>query len=431
MNKKKITAAAMLGIAMSLSGTAMAAPEAGQDLEARIAAIEQQQQQLTKQLNALKKENAKLRKKATGVESNKEAISDLKKEQERFKISGFVRTQWESRNDTNGGLRNWENEKTNNRYYLNLDGTMKINENWMGHFQVETNNRYAGSTATGDNFGHSTNKNKIDDKDWGTIQRVWLTGNLPNGVEVNVGRRWTYLGQQFSLLGATVNGIDATIPVNKNGLRAGAFYYNMAEYTNADFSFWGAMLKGPVAKNLDIALAYAHIGGGDKEVPYVRREDGGPDYSHGNWTGKNAFVISASTNVARNLRLTADYARTDFSVSDLNATRPEWNQISGNSNQSFMARLDYKWTNPDVVGSFAAFAGYHYIGRNGFIMSDENDGAIKQNSRGWSLGFRYVPWKRIVWETKYVISENDMHQWNSWDKSYTRKLLRTQLDFYF
>ena len=64
-------------------------------------------------------------------------------------------------------------------------------------------------------------------------------------------------------------------------------------------------------------------------------------------------------------------------------------------------------------------------------MSDENDGAIKQNSRGWSIGFRYVPWKRIVWETKYVISTNNMHQWNSWDESYNRRLLRTQLDFIF
>ena len=120
MNKKKITAATMLGIAMSLSGTAMAAPEAGQDLEARIAAIEQQQQQLTKQLNALKKENAKLRKKATGVESNKEAISDLKKEQERVKLSGFVRAQWQMDNRNDGEP--YQDENTNNRYMLNLRG---------------------------------------------------------------------------------------------------------------------------------------------------------------------------------------------------------------------------------------------------------------------------------------------------------------------
>ena len=424
MTKRKITAAVMLSLAMSLSGTALAAPAdtaAEGDLAARIAAIEKQQQQLTKQLDALKKENQKLRKKATGVDSNKEAIADLKKEQERVKLHGFVRTQWEGRNDSKAEP--WVNEKTNNRFHLNLEGDLKVNENWTGHFQIESNNRYARSTDyTGPNGGHSTNQNKINDKDWGTVQRVWLTGKLPNGLEVNVGRRWAFLGQQFSLLGATVNGIDATMPINKSGLRAGAFYYNMAEYDNADFSFWGPMVKGPVAKNLDVFLAYARVGGGDKETPYVAG-----DYSHGNWTGKNAFVLSAATNIARNLRLTADYVRTD---ADINAGRPDWNRVD-KSNQSFLARLDYKWTNPDVVGSFAAFAGYHYVGRNGFIMSDENDGAIKQNSRGWSIGFRYVPWKRIVWETKYVISTNNMHQWNSWDESYNRRLLRTQLDFIF
>lgn len=423
MTKQKIAAAVMMSLAMSLSGTVFAAPAdtaAEGDLAARIAAIEKQQQQLTKQLDALKKENRKLRKKATGVDSNKEAINDLKKEQERVKLHGFVRTQWEGRNDNKAEP--WTNEKTNNRFHLNLEGDLKVNENWTGHFQVETNNRYAGNTDNTENHGHSTNRDKIKDKDWGTVQRVWLTGHLPNGLEVNVGRRWAFLGQQFSLLGATVNGIDATMPINKNGLRAGAFYYNMAEYDNADFSFWGPMVKGPVAKNLDVFLAYAHVGGGDKEAPYNPG-----DYSRGNWTGKNAFVLSAATNIARNLRLTADYVRTD---ADINAGRPDWNRVD-KSNQSFLARLDYKWTNPDVVGSFAAFAGYHYVGRNGFIMSDENDGAIKQNSRGWSIGFRYVPWKRIVWETKYVISTNNMHQWNSWDESYNRRLLRTQLDFIF
>ena len=94
MTKQKIAAAVMMSLAMSLSGTVFAAPAdtvAEGDLAARIAAIEKQQQQLTKQLDALKKENRKLRKKATGVDSNKEAIADLKKEQERVKLHGFVR----------------------------------------------------------------------------------------------------------------------------------------------------------------------------------------------------------------------------------------------------------------------------------------------------------------------------------------------------
>lgn len=46
----------MLGLTMGISGTALAAPaNDGADINARIAALEAQQQQLAQQLNALKK----------------------------------------------------------------------------------------------------------------------------------------------------------------------------------------------------------------------------------------------------------------------------------------------------------------------------------------------------------------------------------------
>ena len=201
------------------------------------------------------------------------------------------------------------------------------------------------------------------------------------------------------------------------------------------------MLKGKVGKNLDVFLAYAHVTGGNKEVPY---SDGwtdsagnhyDKDYRNGNWTGSNAFVISASTNIARNLRFTADYVHTnandDAAMAYRTAVGQPWDTMDKGSNNSYLARLDYKWTNPSVVGSFAAFLGYHYVGRNGYLFSDENDGAIAHNSRGWQVGFRYVPWKNVVWETKYVTSTQNMQKWHAWDNTYRRNLIRTQLDFYF
>ena len=70
---------------------------------------------------------------------------------------------------------------------------------WTAHFQSETNQRYARNTSATDDKGHTTHVEKISEKDWGTIQRVWGTGNLKNGMEINLGRRWAPLGQQFSL----------------------------------------------------------------------------------------------------------------------------------------------------------------------------------------------------------------------------------------
>ena len=61
MNKKK-TGAILLGLALGLSGTALAAPDNGTDAagseDSRIAALEQQQQELAAQIKALKEESA-------------------------------------------------------------------------------------------------------------------------------------------------------------------------------------------------------------------------------------------------------------------------------------------------------------------------------------------------------------------------------------
>ena len=422
MNKKKITAAAMLGIAMSLSGTAMAAPEAGQDLEARIAAIEQQQQQLTKQLNALKKENAKLRKKATGVESNKEAISDLKKEQERVKLSGFVRAQWQ--NDNRNAGEPYNDENTNNRFMLNLTGDLKINPEWDGHLEIESKQHYRRHSVT----------NTMQHED-GTIKRVWLTGHLKNGLEITAGRRWTPLGTNFTMLGCDTNGIDVTYPINDKGLRVGAFLYAMDEYPQADFSIYGPMIKGPVGHNFDIYAAYAKLNRSKNDPINTPYEDG---QERGNWIGSHAFLLGFSTNVARNLRLSADYVRTDHSYNDTphSGNVQNFPGDTGDNNQSFVAKLDYKWTNPEVVGSFGAYLRYHYIGRNGTIWNDDNDGAMLRNSKGWTIGFKYIPWKNISWGVDYNISDAVMAPWLSgttWpvDESYKRKMLRTQVEFFF
>ena len=241
MTQKK-TAALALALTLGLSGTALAAPAADalaaeapaeMDISARIAAIEAQQKELTAQLEALKAENSKLKAEKADTDKKVDAVKEL---QERVKLYGFVRASWDKDTARNQGNA-WDNEKTNSRYYLNLMADLKVNDEWTGHFQSETNQRFAHSTAQGAD-------RKLDKQD-GTIQRIWLSGNLKNGLQVNAGRRWTPLGMQFSLLGCSTSGVDISYPITKRGLRAGAFYYAMAEYDNADFSLWGAHNQRP------------------------------------------------------------------------------------------------------------------------------------------------------------------------------------------
>lgn len=371
------------------------------------AVLEKLQREFKQEMRTLKKQ----------VAQNTKDIAEIKKEQERVRLHGFVRASYDHDTDRNKGDY-YDDEKTNSRFYLNLLADLKINDEWTGHLQSETNQRYAHSTAVG-----SEGRLRRED---GTIQRVWLSGKLKNGLEINMGRKWSSLGNQFSLLGTTTNGIDATYPVTKNGLRAGAFYYAMAEYPEADFSFWGPMVKGPIGHNFDIFLAYAKLNKG-KDTPLVTPWVEG-DYSHGNWIGSRAFVVSAATNILPNVRATVDYVRTNH-TNDIPVSDPAADY--GDNNQAWFARLDYKWTNPSVVGSFGAYLRYHNIGRNGVIFNDDAWSSVLRNSRGWTVGFKYVPCKNVEWETFYEIAKCNMDPYPWSGKTYTRRLLRTQLDYHF
>lgn len=187
------------------------------------------------------------------------------------------------------------------------------------------------------------------------------------------------------------------------------------------------MSYSPVRNNFDIFLAYAKMSGGNAQglkVPYNN-----DDYSHGNWIGKNAFVLSGATNVAKNLRLTTDYVQTDHK----NDLSYNWDNRAdfGANNHSWFTRLDYKWTNPEVVGSFGAYLRYHNIQRNGTIWNDDAWSSVLRDSKGWTIGFRYVPWKNIEWESFYEIADCNMHPYSWGAQPYTRHLVRTQLDFHF
>ena len=412
MTQKK-TAALALALTLGLSGTALAAPTpdelaadapAAMDISFRIAAIEAQQKELTAQLAALKAENSKL--KSEKAETDKK-VDTVKKLQERVKLYGFVRASWD--NDTNRSYgAAWDNEKTNSRYYLNLMADLKINDEWSGHFQSETNQRFAHNTSN-----DATKTGRLD-RDDGTIQRIWLSGNLKNGLQINAGRKWSPLGMQFSLLGCTTNGIDVSYPITKQGLRAGAFYYAMAEYPEADYAIWGPTISGPIGHNFDINLAYAKGNKAKTNVPYGAGTEDNP-------FGNKAFVISAATNVAKNLRLTADYVQTDYTAG----------AGKDDNNRAFLTRLDYKWTNPSVVGSFSAYLRYHNIQAHGNIWADDAWGSILKDSKGWTVGFKYVPWKNIEWETFYQRSDCNMSNPGGGKNPFRRNLIRTQLDYHF
>ena len=257
INQKK-TAAILLGLTMGLSGSVMAAPAADtadQDLAARIAAIEAQQQELTKQLSALKKENAKLKRTSKVAESNKNAIKGLKEVQNRFQLHGFGRVTWD-----NDNIKGYIDKHDNRRFYLDLKGKFKVNDNWNFNFESETNPRYASHVMADGSVKYHTGR---DDED-GVIQRIWAEGKV-GAVNFDVGRRWRGLGFQNVLLGNETDGVVVSTPVNKKGLKASAFYLTPTD-KGFNLSLAGVGLQGEVARGLQVSLAVArtNIGRNDR-----------------------------------------------------------------------------------------------------------------------------------------------------------------------
>ena len=319
------------------------------------------------------------------VDQNTKQIAENKKAIERVNLHGFVRAQWDSDN-LNTAAGNLQNEKDRSRFYMNLLADFKVSDHWTARFQSETNRHYASSTS-------STKTHKgLDDSDTGTIQRIWVDGTFGKGGWVSIGRTWRGLGNQNILQGGETDGIQAGYPINKNGLQASGFYM-APSWDGADYSIYGAAMFGPVGHNFDINVAYAKL---SKEKT---------------WIGSNGYVLSAGTNIAKNLRLIGDYVRTNH---------------DGN-NTSKAVRLNYKGTDLNSPGSFGLYTRYINYGANGQIGGDDEWGSLQKDSKGWIFGVKYVPWKNVEWETLYENAKQDM----STKAPYTRKLFRTQMDFHF
>ena len=167
-------------------------------------------------------------------------------------------------------------------------------------------------------------------------------------------------------------------------------------------------------ENFDINLAYAKLNIG-RNAQVNNFWTAGKQV---NPFGNRAFVVSAATNVAKNLRLTADYVQTNHEAA----------AGQNDDNRAYLARLDYKWTNPSVPHSFSAYLRYHDIQAHGNVWADDAWGSILKDSRGWTIGFKYVPWKNIEWETLYQRSNCNM---SNPGNTFRRNLIRTQLDYHF
>lgn len=424
ISTRKATAI-LMGLTMGLSGTALAAPSDG-DINDRIAALEAQQQQLSKQLDTLKKENAKLKRTEKIAKSNKAAIKNLKDEQNRIQIKGFGRVAWD-----NDNINAYSNRNDFRRSYLDLEGKYKVNDRWTMNFQAETVQHYAKYvTAENNPTYHPKDADHKYDNEHGTIQRVWAEGSIGK-LNVDVGRRWRYLGYNFVYFGNESDGVMLSSQIPKTNLTARAFYLTPTD-RGYHFSLGGVGFDGRVGHGLEMRVAYGQPNVSKNEGLGSNYYDGGKAYP--NTIGSHAFLIGAMWNPLKNIFFLGDYVHTNRGRSTDYADNGR--TITYEGRDTYAIQLNYRWPDLNSPGSFQLYSRYYNYPKNENdlvgVFGDKQDGAFHSGNRGWVFGFKYVPAKNIEWDTFYMRANATKMVWGA-DRgaAYHHTMLRTRVDFHF
>lgn len=404
------------------------------------------------------------------VNKNTNDINDLKNKTDKFKVWGMARVQ---AGDDNGLVKDGHNGTYNNRFYMDLEGSMKINDHAQARFTVEKNAHYrdseyavskipqrvtvptnkgyknGGKTILTDKYISGIDKDSLlgDDNHNGSISNIWVELQLGKNHNwyTNIGRKWNGIGMQNLMLGGQVDGIATYHPIEGgHGWWMSAQYWKpSSDWTNTNvewttdkdgnavvdklvaathrapivgsLDFWG-----PIGKYLDANIAYSRV------VDHTSDKGNSAD---GYYTGaKNFYGVDLKAKLFKDFSVTGSYLKSDALMDDLTYLRPH-------ADRTWAVRFDYRGTDLNKVGSWGAYAKWMDIGAVSDLGHDDEwatrEPTFVNGVKGWFYGFKMVPWQNCEWETMWAphLTENNDATWAG--GAYTRHILRSWLDFHF
>lgn len=368
------------------------------------------------EINVLQQQVAKNTKQ---IEQNTKDIDSLKNGiAGKMELSGFIRVQYDHDKYSNNVQNNSDLYKDNDRFYMSLNGSYKVNDNWKAKFQLEKNSFYNGGHDHENESGSwaTDGRDKGRAKRWsghdGDIQRIWVEGTDPKtGAWINIGRAWRGLGQQNVLFDTESDGFQLGVPIKGTSLTASGFWFASTNGGNHE-SWYGLGTWGNIGPRAGINVAYA-LNSKHKGDVYEKSTSHLESWGEETVNYDKAYVLSGWLDLSKNTRLLADYVQTNADY----------------QNNSTFLRLNYRNTDLQKPGTWQAYARWYRYGTNGTIAGDDEWSSLFYNgsagSKGWILGYKYVPWKNIEWETLYSKQEQISNSDNK------RTLVRTQMDFHF
>lgn len=395
------------------------------------------------------------------VDAHDKQIKELQEKTDKFKVWGLARVQAGDDNGLKNDARAWNTEKNgdyNNRFYLDLEGSMKINPHATARFTVEKNARYRDreyvmkDAVAADPSGklHKINvpvtgelrdMPDMDTNHNGEISNIWVELQLgpKHDWYTNIGRKWNGIGMQNLLLGGQVDGIATYHPIEHgHGWWLSAQYWKSSSdcstftpifeddgagnYTyketevharrapvNATLDFWG-----PLGKYINANVGYTHIVGNKFD-----KNGGGNGY----WYDTSGFVnADISVKPLKDVTLTGSYVHA-FTKQD---------ETYGHGDRDWAFKAEYKGTDLNRVGSYGLYAKYVNLGAFADLGHDDEwstrEPTFTNGVRGWYFGFKCVPAHNVEWETLWAPHLSEQITWNNPVK---RHILRSMLDFHF
>jgi len=355
-----------------------------------------------------------LNKKIDAVDKKVDAVNQ---KADKFKVSGLARVQ--------SGSDDGVHSNYNNRFYMDLEGEMKVSDMWKARFTIEKNAHYKSSEPAYTNelqpdgtyskvaHTHAGKDNSQNDQDHnGSVSNVWVEGTIANNWYVNMGRKWNGIGYQNLLWGNPCDGVSFYHPVGNGDWMVSGDVWSPT-WDGAKYTMAAANVMGKLTKTIDTNIAYARI---------VNNKD---DY----WTGADqAISVDLRAHLTPTLTATASYVKTNAEL-----TGSYWK--NSGYDRDFAYRLDYKGTNLNNVGSFGMWARYVDMGVAGDFGHDDEwttrGPSYFNGTKGWYLGVNYVPWQNVEWSTMYGKVKEGTSVADAQNAETDRRIIRTQLDFHF
>ena len=382
------------------------------------ALIDGVRQELSGELKTLKKVEKQVKK-------NTAAINKMQSFVDKLELSGMGQVRYE-----NSGDRGYDDLNANDRYYVSLKTNYKVNDNWKVCTEWEINHKY-GNYRTfnprGTNIPQISKNNgpvgpgagktpyyvgggRGDSK---IYPRIWFEGQLSKKLSMEIGRKWRGMGFQNVAFGEDTDGFTFNYKPNDSDLTLSAYYWKPDKKDVNQLALAGLALKGTVGHGTQLQLNYARANvekDGSTVVGYNEYYDLAPV----TWACGNQMIgISMLRDLAPNLYLWADYSRTN----------------ADEQNNATALKVSYKWTDLNQPGSFHLYGRWHNYKEHGRWLGDTCDNLWLDNSTGWTFGGKYVFAKNVEGELCYGWSNATNSQ--TGEDSYTRRIIRGQVDFHF